>query len=118
MKLLFDENLSPRLCDRLRDIWIDTVHVRTVGLRATDDSAIWAFARQRGFTIVSKDGDFSARASVHGAPPKVVWLTVGNCSTDEIEWRLRNQREEIEAFAVEAETALFVIGVGSALGSA
>ena len=55
---------------------------------------------------------------MHGAPPKVVWLTVGNCSTDEIEWRLRNQREEIEAFAVEAETALFVIGVGSALGSA
>ena len=41
MKLLFDQNLSPRLCDRLRDIRTDPVHVRTVGLAAADDSAIW-----------------------------------------------------------------------------
>lgn len=44
---------------------------------------------------------------------KVVRLTAGNCSTDEIERWLRNQREEIEAFAVESETALLVIGVGA-----
>ena len=31
---------------------------------------------------------------------------------------IRHQREEIEAFAVEAETALLVIGGGAGLGSA
>ena len=46
MKLLLDQNLSPQLCDRLRDIWTDVVHVRAVGLAAADDSAVWAYARQ------------------------------------------------------------------------
>jgi hypothetical protein len=63
-ELLFDQNLSPRLCDRLRDIWTDVVHVRAVGLAAADDAAVWAYARQHGFTIVSKDGDFSGRSSL------------------------------------------------------
>ena len=113
MKLLFDQNLSPRLCDRLRDIWTDPVHVRTVGLATADDSTIWTYAQRHGFTIVSKDGDFSGRASLYGAPPKVIWLTVGNCSTDEIEWRLREHRERIEAFAFDPDTALLVIGLGA-----
>ena len=71
MKLLLDQNLSPRLCDRLRDVWPEVVHVRAVGLAAADDSAVWAYARQHDFAIVSKDGDFSGRASLFGAPPKV-----------------------------------------------
>ena len=72
MKLLPDQNLSSRLCDRLRDIWTDVVHVRAVGLGTADDSAVWAHARQHDFTIVSKDGDFSGRSSLYGAPPKVI----------------------------------------------
>ncbi|MCY3846824.1 MAG: DUF5615 family PIN-like protein, partial [Acidobacteria bacterium] len=55
MKLLLDQNLSPRLCDRLRDVWTEVVHVRAVGLAAADDSALWTYAEQHGFTIVSKD---------------------------------------------------------------
>ena len=55
--------------------------------------------------------DFSGRASLYGAPPKVIWLTVGNCSTDEIERRLRDHRETIEAFALEPDSALLVIGL-------
>ena len=60
---------------------------------------------------MSKDDDFSGRASLYGAPPKVIWLTVGNCSTDEIERRLRDHRETIEAFAFEPDSALLVIGL-------
>ena len=33
----------PRLCDGLRDIWTDVVHVRAFGLAAADDSAVWAY---------------------------------------------------------------------------
>ena len=92
MKLLLDQNLSPRLCDRLRDVWTEIVHVRAVGLAAADDSAVWAYARQHGFTIVSKDS--------------------GNCSTSEIERRLRGHHQEIEAFVTEPDTTLLVIEPG------
>ena len=108
MKLLFDQNLSPRLCERLRDIWIDLVHVRTVGLATADDSVVWTYARQHGFVIVTKDGDFGGFSSLYGPPPKVIWLTVGNCSTDAIERQLRGDREKIEVFAAEPDTALLV----------
>ena len=64
---------------------------------------------QNGFTIVSKDGDFSGRSSLYGAPPKVIWLALGNCSTGEIEQRLRSHRDEIETFCAEPDTTLLVI---------
>ncbi|MDB9444820.1 DUF5615 family PIN-like protein [Anabaena sp. CS-542/02] len=35
MKLLFDENLSPKLSTCLRDIFPDSLHVRDVGMKAT-----------------------------------------------------------------------------------
>jgi predicted nuclease of predicted toxin-antitoxin system len=58
MKLLFDQNLSPRLPRLLADIYADSVHVREVGLRDEDDSDIWEYAKLHGFAIVSKDSDF------------------------------------------------------------
>ena len=41
MKLLFDQNLSPRLPRQLADLYAGSVHVREVGLRNSDDGAIW-----------------------------------------------------------------------------
>jgi len=117
VKLLLDQNLSPRLCDRLRDVWTEVVHVRAVGLAAADDSAVWAYARRHGFTIVSKDGDFSGRSFLFGAPPKVIWLVLGNCSTSEIERRLRGHRQEIETFIAEPDTTLLVIEPDQSTGA-
>jgi predicted nuclease of predicted toxin-antitoxin system len=62
MKLLFDQNLSPRLPRLLADIYADSVHVREVGLRDEDDSVIWEYAKLHGFAIVSKDSDFQQRS--------------------------------------------------------
>ena len=41
MKLLFDENMSFKLCRRLEDIYPDSTHVRFVGLQNADDVEIW-----------------------------------------------------------------------------
>ena len=41
----------------------------------------WEYAHKEGFAIVSKDTDFRERSYVEGAPPKVVWLDVGNAGT-------------------------------------
>ncbi len=96
---------------------LEVVHVRAVGLAAADDSVVWEYARQHGFTIVSKDADFSGRSSLYGAPPKVIWLALGNCSTSEIERRLRGHRQEIETFATQPEATLLVIEPGRGTGA-
>ncbi len=74
MKLLFDENLSPRLARSLADVYPDSAHVMDVGLSEADDRAIWMFARERGFAIVSKNGDFRQLSFLDGPPSKVVWV--------------------------------------------
>ena len=40
MKLLFDQNLSPRLPSLLSDLYPDSLHVREVGLKDATDTAI------------------------------------------------------------------------------
>lgn len=89
MKLLLDENLSPRLASSVADLFPGTVHVRDRGLSRSPDNEIWDFAAANDFTIVSKDSDFDELCALRGAPPKLVWLQVGNCATAEIETILR-----------------------------
>ena len=52
MKLLFDQNLSPRLPRLLADIYPESVHVREVGMRESGDSEIWEYAKANEFVIV------------------------------------------------------------------
>ena len=40
MKLLFDENLSPKLPNRLSDLFPNSLHVRDVGMKATIDPTV------------------------------------------------------------------------------
>src|SRR5258707_6894033 len=82
MRLLFDQNLSPRLVPLLADIYPESVHVQTIGLSQAEDQRVWDFAKSQGFVIVSKDSDFQQRSLLYGAPPKFVWLRLGNCSVD------------------------------------
>jgi predicted nuclease of predicted toxin-antitoxin system len=101
MKLLFDQNLSPRLPRLLADIYAESIHVREVGLRDADDSAIWQYAKVQGYAIVSKDSDFQQRSLLHGAPPKFIWLRVGNFTVDRIETLLRRHSTSIHTFDLD-----------------
>jgi predicted nuclease of predicted toxin-antitoxin system len=74
MKLLFDQNLSFRLCRSLSDVFPQSSQVRLIGLDRADDRAVWAQAKADGYTLVSLDSDFAEMASVLGPPPKVIWL--------------------------------------------
>jgi len=49
VKLLFDQNLSPFLANRLADIFPGSAHVQDVGLDRADDAAVWDYARANGF---------------------------------------------------------------------
>ena len=78
MKLLLDQNLSPRLAHTLAAVYPGTIHVRDAGLAAADAGAVWSYAAEQGLVIVSKDADFHQRSFVFGPPPKVIWIRRGN----------------------------------------
>lgn len=109
MKLLFDQNLSPRLVTMLADIFPGSQHVQSVGLGATPDDPVWTFAKENGFVIVTKDVDFSDRSAMTGFPPKVVWVRLGNCTTAEIESAIRTNREQLQVFEADSNLGVFVL---------
>ena len=41
MRLLFDQNISPRLEKRLSDVFPDSVHVYNIGLDRELDKVVW-----------------------------------------------------------------------------
>lgn len=109
MKLLFDANISFKLVERLSDLFPDSSHVALEGLETATDLALWEWAIERDFVIVSKDEDFHQMAFLRGPPPKVVWLRLGNCSTDDIERAIRASRTAIQAFSDEPETSFLIL---------
>jgi len=98
MKLLFDQNLSSKLCQALADIFPGSNQVRLVGLAEADDRAVWQHAKSNAFVLVTQDSDFSDMVALYGTPPKVVWLRCGNQPTEVIEKLLRDHSQAIAAF--------------------
>ena len=109
MKLLFDENLAPRLVASLAALFPDSAHVHAVGLAQATDELVWRYARDHGFTIVSKDSDFHERSLLLGFPPKIVWIRRGNCSTADVERLLRDAAADIERLDFDAQAAFLIV---------
>ena len=97
MKLLLDHNLSPRLVNRLSDLYPDSSHVYLVGLDRFSDQEVWEYARREGYMIVTKDADFSDLCMLLGFPPKVIWIRRENCKTSDIEILFRHHYSDIKA---------------------
>lgn len=113
MKLLFDQNLPPRLVTALAQLYPGSEHVRNLGLASADDLEVWNYAKLHGFVIASKDSDFHQRSFVDGAPPKVVWLRIGNCTTSAVEQVLRDYHEAIESFEGESSASFLIVDPGA-----
>lgn len=109
MKLLLDQNLSHRLVAALLPHFPGSSHVRDHDLAAASDSAIWDFAKAEGYSITSKDEDFNQRTLLLGPPPKVIWLRLGNCSTQTVIDVLQQSADELQAFGDDAEQSLAVV---------
>jgi predicted nuclease of predicted toxin-antitoxin system len=84
--------------------------VQNVGLGAALDEAVWEYAARNGFCIVSKDEDYNDLSMIRGTPPKVIWLLLGNCTTDEIGSLLRARHVEILAFDVDPQVGTLALG--------
>jgi predicted nuclease of predicted toxin-antitoxin system len=109
MKLLFDENLSPKLVLALDDLFPNSKHVDRLGLGSASDNQVWEYARAHGFAIISKDSDFQEISLLKGHPPKIIWLKRGNCTNKQIEIILRNKAEKIKTLLIDSETSLLVL---------
>ncbi|MBC8172250.1 MAG: DUF5615 family PIN-like protein [Anaerolineae bacterium] len=106
MRLLLDNNLSPRLVGRLVSLYPGSTHVATSGLDTASDVEVWNYARQEGFCLVTKDADFNDLFASKGFPPKVIWLRLGNCTTAEITVLLHKYHETIVEFAQDESAGL------------
>jgi predicted nuclease of predicted toxin-antitoxin system len=109
MKLLLDENLSPRLSTLLSDLYPGSLHVRECGLENVSDHRVWEYAAANGFAIVSKDSDFEQRSVLRGHPPKIIWVRLGNCSTRAIEDLLRRYSPVIHTFNLDPIESILVL---------
>lgn len=109
MKLLFDQHLSPTLVDRLADLFPGSEHVWHLGLHDVPDEAVWLYAREHDYTVVSKDADFSEISMQHGYPPKLIWLQIKNWSTDQVEALIRARYHSIRELPANAERGILVL---------
>ena len=109
MKLLFDQNLSFRLCQSIIDLFPDSNNVGPLGLSEAVDRELWDYAKANGFTIVSQDADFAEMAALLGSPPKVIWLRAGNQPTVAVVDLPRRHAELIVTFGNDGNAACLEI---------
>ena len=109
MKVLFDQNLSPKLVNCPADLLPDSSHVQSVGLGSASDDQVWEHARMNGFAIVTKDEDYNNLSVMRGSPPKVIWLQLGNCTTAQVEALFRARFADIEAFEKDPSVGTLVL---------
>jgi predicted nuclease of predicted toxin-antitoxin system len=101
MKLLLDQNISFRITAKIQDIFPDSKQVRDLGLENSKDSFLWNYAKENNYCIVTFDGDFYDLGLIKGSSPKVIWLRLGNTSTQNIEIVLRKNYDLIKTFLTD-----------------
>jgi predicted nuclease of predicted toxin-antitoxin system len=83
VRFLVDQQLPPELALWLRRAGHQAEHTEWLGLGASADAVVWAYARQTGSIIVTKDSDFAGMRRRVG-DPRVVWLRIGNAATQDV----------------------------------
>ena len=109
MKLLVDENLAPRLAGNLADLFPDSIHVSSAGLSSAPDAVIWEYAKDHGFTFLTKDKDFAGLSIALGPPPKVILVRSGNCSTAAVARIIRGNAVRFSDFERDSRRSLLVL---------
>jgi predicted nuclease of predicted toxin-antitoxin system len=109
MRLLLDNNLSPRLVQQLSDLFPEVAHVESAGLAEASDEEVWAHARDKAYLIVTKDSDFAEIQVLRGYPPKVVWIRLGNCTTTQLEGLLRHHSKALADFEADPASGMLLL---------
>jgi predicted nuclease of predicted toxin-antitoxin system len=98
VKLLFDQNISFRVVNRILNSFPEARHVSELGLQKAFDKQIWDYSRDNRYSIVTFDADFYDLVTLLGHPPKIIWLRLGNTSTINLATILISHSEIINSF--------------------
>ena len=103
MKILFDQNISFRIVNKIIDYFPGCKHVSDCALMDTQDSTIWTYDKENDFSLVTFDSDFYDISLINGHPPKIIWIRTGNLTTDDIVKLLVQRKKEIDNFLHDSE---------------
>jgi predicted nuclease of predicted toxin-antitoxin system len=78
-------------------------------LGSAPDEVIWEYAKTHGFTFLTKDKDFANLSIAWGAPPKVILLQTGNCSTTRLVEVIRKNAVRFSDFESDTKRSLLVL---------
>lgn len=106
MKLLLDQNLSRKLVPELQATYPGSSQALILDMQRATDSDLWYYARHHGYCLVTKDTDMVDLCVLRGAPPKVLWLRVGNCSTAVVREVLQRNSDRIAQFEKDPSRAV------------
>ncbi|CAN5721757.1 DUF5615 family PIN-like protein [soil metagenome] len=106
MKLLLDQNLSRKIVGQIAELYPESCHIASVMTKTASDREIWLYAQEHGFTLVTKDDDFEQRSVLLGHPPKVIWIRLGNCRTEEVVAVLTGAQRIIHSFFEDKEKSI------------
>jgi predicted nuclease of predicted toxin-antitoxin system len=108
-KYILDENLSKVLAVKLIEHLNNVVPVLDIALPKYSDNNIWNYAKDNGYTIITKDNDFLYLSNLYGCPPKIIRLNCGNKSTSYINELIIRRINEIIIFAGNSECYMEII---------
>jgi predicted nuclease of predicted toxin-antitoxin system len=106
MKLLLDQNLSRKLVKQIETIYPGSCHLTSILPENSSDRDIWIYAMENGFAIVTKDDDFEQRSILLGHPPKVIWIRLGNCKSEDVAALFHGSKTVILAFGKDKEKSI------------
>ena len=109
MKLLFDQNISPKIVRQVEADFPNSKQVRHVGLEDASDAIIFDYAKKNGYTVVTFDSDFVDLNVIRGIPPKIIWLKTGNLTTKSISNLLRKYMSALHKFIESEEEGILEI---------
>jgi predicted nuclease of predicted toxin-antitoxin system len=111
VRVLLDQNLSPKLIRKLADIFPGLESVYDHDLTGSSDPFIFEWARRAEFTaLVSTDRDFIDLAERLGPPPKVVRIERCDFPSRTIELLLRREAVRIYSF-LESNRAVLLLNL-------
>lgn len=82
MTFWLDAQLSPKLAKWIENEFeLRCTPIRELNLLKASDEEIFDAARKTNVVVMTKDKDFKELVLRNGAPPQILWVTLGNTST-------------------------------------
>ena len=92
------KNINFQLVSRLKDVYPDSEHI-----------AVWKYAKENGYTLVSKDSDFNDICTLYDFPPHIIWLRLGNSRVSVAQDILVKYKDRICIIVQENKTGIIEI---------